>query len=161
MNYQEASIELEKLVKLFKALEHADTVISSLATAEAYKEELTGKSETLKLEVADLEAKKGEAQLALNNLFVTKSAEVEKLVEESKKEVAELKSKAKDSISAKLAKADQEAATIVSKAYDEVDVLNGQITDLQGKRAAAEQELKDLEGKLQTVKSQIAKLLGN
>lgn len=161
MNYQEASIELEKLVKLFKALEHADTVISSLATAEAYQEELTGKAETLKVEVADLEAKKGEAQLALNNLFVTKSAEVEKLVEESKKEVAELKAKAKDTIAAKMAKADQEAATIVSKAYDEVDTLNGQIADLQGKRAAAEQELKDLEGKLQTVKSQIAKLLGN
>jgi chromosome segregation ATPase len=161
MNYQEASIELEKLVKLFKALEHADSVISSLATAEAYQAELADKSSVLKTEVAELEAKKGEAQLALNNLFVTKSADVEKLVADAKEEVNQLKNKAKDSISAKLAKAEQEAATIVSKAYDEVESLNTQIKDLQVQRAAAQQELKDLEGKLQAVKSQIAKLLGN
>jgi chromosome segregation ATPase len=161
MNYQEASIELEKLVKTFKALEHAESVINSLAVAENYSVELATKNEVLKKEVADLEAEKGQAQLALNNLFVTKTAEVEKLVADAKEETTQLKNKAKDSISAKLAKAEQEAATIVSKAYDEVESLNTQIKDLQVQRAAAQQELKDLEGKLQAVKSQIAKLLGN
>jgi chromosome segregation ATPase len=161
MNYQEASIELEKLTKLFKALEHADSVINTLANADAYKVELTNKIETLKLEVADLQIKKSEAELNLNTLFLTKSVEADKLVKDAEKEVLELKVKSKQLIDSKLVKAEQEASSIVSKAYSEAAVLESQIKDLQVQKVATQQELKDLETKLQSVKTQITKLLGN
>ena len=161
MNYQEASIELEKLTKLFKALEHVDSVISTLANADTYKVELTNKIESLKLEVADLQTKKSEAELSLNTLFLTKSVEADKLVKDAEKEVLELKAKSKQLIESKLVKAEQEANSIVFKAYNESTLLESQIKDLQVQKAATQQELKDLETKLQSVKTQITKLLGN
>lgn len=161
MNYQEASIELEKLTKLFKALEHVDSVISTLANADTYKVELTNKIESLKLEVADLQTKKSEAELSLNTLFLTKSVEADKLVKDAEKEVSELKAKSKQLIESKLVKAEQEANSIVFKAYNESTLLESQIKDLQVQKAATQQELKDLETKLQSVKTQITKLLGN
>lgn len=161
MNYQEASIELEKLTKLFKALEHVDSVISTLANADTYKVELTNKIESLKLEVTELQTKKSEAELTLNTLFLTKSVEADKLVKDAEKEVSELKAKSKQLIESKLVKAEQEANSIVFKAYNESTVLEAQIKDLQVQKAATQQELKDLETKLQSVKTQITKLLGN
>lgn len=161
MNYQEASIELEKLTKLFKALEHVDSVISTLANADTYKVELTNKIESLKLEVADLQTKKSEAELSLNSLFLTKSVEADKIIKDAEKEVSELKAKSKQLIESKLVKAEQEANSIVFKAYNESTLLESQIKDLQVQKAATQQELKDLETKLQSVKTQITKLLGN
>ena len=161
MNYQEASIELEKLTKLFKALEHVDSVISTLANADTYKVELNNKIESLKLEVTELQTKKSEAELTLNTLFLTKSVEADKLVKDAEKEVSELKAKSKQLIESKLVKAEQEANSIVFKAYNESTVLESQIKDLQVQKASTQQELKDLETKLQSVKTQITKLLGN
>jgi peptidoglycan hydrolase CwlO-like protein len=161
MNYQETSIELEKLVKLFKALEHTESIISSLASADTYKSELTNKVETLKTEVATLEAKKSQSEVDLSTLVNTKTVEANYILAVAKEEAEQTKNKAKEYAAVKLARADKDAEIIVAKAYTEVGSLEGQIKALQVQKAATQEELKDLESKLQSVKTQITKLLGN
>jgi chromosome segregation ATPase len=161
MNYQETSIELEKLVKLFKALEHTESIINSLASADSYKSELSKKVETLKFEIVNLEAKKIQSESELNTLVTTKTVEANAILATAKEEADQIKSRAKESVYSKVTKAEKDAENIVAKANTEVNLLEKQIKDLQIQKTGTQQELKDLEGKLQSVKSQITKLLGN
>lgn len=156
MNTQEALVEVEKLIRTWKAVERVKDVLETVNSADNYVKELVVQRDSLVSEVATVKAQ-------IEVLQAAKDAEKEeagKVIHLAKQEAKEIKDKASKAASEKLSKATVEAEEEVKKVNEYLDSLKADKTILEAQKASLAKDVAELQVKYDSIKAELAKLLG-
>lgn len=155
MKTQEALTEIEKMVRMWKAVEKVSEVMKTVSAADNHVSELSKQKDTLVDEVASLKAS---IEVAKAGLVVEKE-EAGKIIASAKLEADKVIQQAKDKASAMLTDASLVAQNDAKQAEEYLSSLREDKVQLEAKKATLAKEVKDLEKKYEDVKHKIASLL--
>jgi chromosome segregation ATPase len=156
MNTQEALVEVEKLVRTWKAVERIKDVLDTVASADNYVKELVSSRDSLVSEVATIKSQIEVAQAALE----VEKEQAGKITSDAKKEAKEIKDKAIAVAKDKQEKAEKQYADMVKEQEDKIVHLKEQVVAYQSQKDSLTKEVAAIEIKYQGIKSELAKLLG-
>ncbi len=152
----EIKAELQKGLRLFKAFEHGERVLTALEGAEQNERELRAKAAASKAELTKLE---GEIDVAKRNLATIErnAAETQEAAEQ-----AGLDIRAQADAYAKMIKAEADAASSEAKrqAKAKIDAANNEVHEAKQTLEQIRVEQHEAEQKLAAAREQIKKLLG-
>jgi chromosome segregation ATPase len=155
MNTQEALIEVEKLVRTWKAVERVKDVLETVNSADNYVKELVVQRDSLVSEVATVKTQIEVLQAAKE----AEKQEAGKVLHLAKQEAKEIKDKATKVASEKLSKATVEAEEEVKKINEYLGSLKADKTILEAQKASLAKDVAELQVKYDSIKAEIAKLL--
>jgi hypothetical protein len=138
----EARNELQRMLRLFKAFEHADKTLAVLESAEQILSERT--------KAADEAAERMRA--ARGELLAAEEAR-----EAVKREAVDLNAKAKNAANDVIAKANAQATAIVEQATADANKARAELATLLGEVADTKERLRDAQGALEAARDTIAK----
>jgi site-specific recombinase len=155
MNTQEALIEVEKLIRTWKAVERVKDVLDTVNSADNYVKELVVQRDSLVSEVATVKTQIEVLQAAKE----AEKQEAGKVIHLAKQEAKEIKDKATKVASEKLSKATVEAEEEVKKINEYLGSLKADKTILEAQKASLAKDVAELQVKYDSIKVEIAKLL--
>jgi chromosome segregation ATPase len=156
MNTQEALIEVEKLIRTWKAVERVKDVLETVNSADNYVKELVVQRDSLVSEVATVKTQIEVLQAAKE----AEKQEAGKVIHLAKQEAKEIKDKATKVASEKLSKATVEAEEEVKKINEYLGSLKADKTILEAQKASLAKDVAELQVKYDSIKAELAKLLG-
>jgi chromosome segregation ATPase len=156
MNTQEALIEVEKLIRTWKAVERVKDVLDTVNSADNYVKELVVQRDSLVSEVATVKTQIEVLQAAKE----AEKQEAGKVIHLAKQEAKEIKDKATKVASEKLSKATVEAEEEVKKINEYLGSLKADKTILEAQKASLAKDVAELQVKYDSIKAELAKLLG-
>jgi 23S rRNA pseudoU1915 N3-methylase RlmH len=143
---------LSDLMRIFKALEHSQTIITVLAQAEEGVKGLEAMKDKLKGEAASAQLLLDSANASLKATEVRAKEVVEKAVTDAKDIVAKAKEDAK--------KATEKAAAKVKELEDTLANMQAAITGAEGVLEQVRKETNAEQAKLNEIRAAIAKIAG-
>jgi chromosome segregation ATPase len=155
MNTQEALIEVEKLIRTWKAVERVKDVLETVNSADNYVKELVVQRDSLVSEVATVKTQIEVLQAAKE----AEKQEAGKVIHLAKQEAKEIKDKATKVASEKLSKATAEVEEEVKKINEYLGSLKADKTILEAQKASLAKDVAELQVKYDSIKVEIAKLL--
>lgn len=148
--------ELRRGLRVFRAFEQAEATITALQGAEQRVTDTQRLIETLQAKLAEVNEELFDANSALtqskatcSEMLANTKSEAEAILANAKADAADIAAKAK-------AKADERLDNAEDKARD----AEARAGEAEKRRDAATKALAEIESKLETAKTQIAKLLG-
>lgn len=152
MSHQAAVDALGKMSRVFKAFEDADVALKALTSLEQHEKELHKAVDSVK---ADKE--KADTELA----------KVKEAVKKAKADAAKVDADAAeraqhqiDALAEKIAKSEADAEGLLRVLGEKADAVKKETAAAEAARDAANKELASVTAKLETTRSQIAKMLG-
>lgn len=146
--------ELRKGLRIFRAFEHAEGVITVVQAAEQRVAEANAQIATLTTTVDQLQAAALQAKAAGEQHLADARATAEKALAECQTECQEKRAEATTLANDIVA----EANAVMAKAHAELDALHAEFNETTGRHEALAADVKDLEARAEKARAYIAKL---
>lgn len=152
MNTGEILSEVQKGLRLFKAFEHAEKVVSALQNAEQVEKETLARIEAAKAQLIELDVARQTAEASIAEAKAAAKA----ILSKAKGKAEQIEADSAEAVKAAKASAD----AYVAEAGAARDAIQAQVVELTGVREGLQAELDALNSKIDAAKKRIEKMLG-